>query len=285
MLIPRSAHAVVSSDSAIYALAGTDDRGKPVLEVEIFDGKEWKVETTLAGQGLNAPTASIVGKHLFVVGGFTAVTNVPTDEVQIYDLQTRQWSMAKPLRDPRGGQAAVVLNNKIHVFGGGNTVSTIADHSEYDPATNTWRDLAPLPRAEGSPAAVVADGKIYVIGGRSGFSDFGNVYIYDPGTDAWSSGPSIEPRGTAGAVPYCGGIYLFGGESQAERKNLDSVLRLDLERNVWDSVTAMPTARKFARAVLFRDSVYVVGGSTVLANSHSPIGTASVQRFTQPGCA
>jgi len=41
MLIPRSAHAVVGSDSAIYALAGTDDHGKPVLEVEIFDGKEW----------------------------------------------------------------------------------------------------------------------------------------------------------------------------------------------------------------------------------------------------
>src|SRR4030095_14308069 len=28
LLIPRSAHAVVSSDAAIYALAGTDDHGK-----------------------------------------------------------------------------------------------------------------------------------------------------------------------------------------------------------------------------------------------------------------
>ena|SRR5689334_3189378 len=98
------------------------------------------------------------------------------------------------------------------------------------------------------------------------------------------NGSSIEPRGTAGAVLYCGGIYLFGGESQAERKNLDSVLRLDLERSVWESVTPMPLARKFARAVLFMNSVYIVGGSTVPANSHSPIGTASVERFTQPGC-
>jgi N-acetylneuraminic acid mutarotase len=284
LLIPRSAHAVVSSDAAIYALAGTDDHGKPVLEVEIFDGTEWKVETTLPGRGLNAPTASIVGQHLYVVGGFTAVTNVPTDEVQIYDLQTQQWSMAKPLPNPRGGHAAVVLNDKIHVLGGGNSVSTIADHSEYDPATNTWKELAPLPRAEGSPAAIVVAGKIYVIGGRSCSSDFGDVYIYDPETDTWSTGPSIEPRGTAGAVAYCGGIYLFG-ESQADRKNLDSVLRLDVERNLWESVTAMPTARKFARAVLFMNSVYIVGGSTVLANSHSPIGTATVERFTQPGCS
>jgi N-acetylneuraminic acid mutarotase len=168
------------------------------------------------------------------------------------------------------------------VFGGGNSVSTIADHSEYDPVTDTWRELAPLPRAEGSPAAVVFEGRIYVIGGRSGNSDFGDVY--DPVTDSWSTGPSIEPRGTAGAVAYCGGIYLFGGESQAERRNLDSVLRLDLERNVWESVSPMPTARKSARAVLFMDSVYIVGGSTELANSHSPIGTASVECFTLLDC-
>lgn len=285
MLTARSAHAVANSDSAIYALAGTDDRGKPVLEVEVFDGKEWKKETTLPGRGLNAPTASIMGQQLYVVGGFTAVTNVPTDEVQVYDFRTQQWSMASPLPNPRGGHAAVVLDDKIHVFGGGNSVSTISDHSEYDPATNTWRELAPLPRAEGSPAAVVVAGKIYVIGGRSGFSDFGDVYIHDPETDSWSTGPSIEPRGTAGAVAYCEGIYLFGGESQAERKNLASVLRLDLGKNVWESVTPMPIARKFARAVLFMDSVYIVGGSTVPANSHSPIGTVSVERFTQPGCS
>src|SRR5689334_10976418 len=65
MLIPRSAHAVASSDSTIYALAGTDDSGKPVLEVEAFDGKQWKTETTLPGEGLNAPTASMVGHRLY----------------------------------------------------------------------------------------------------------------------------------------------------------------------------------------------------------------------------
>ena len=284
MLIPRSAHAVVSSDSAIYALAGTDDHGKPVLDVEKFDSNHWTLETILPGSGLNATSASIAADRLYVVGGFVAVSNAPTADVHVYDLQTQQWSMASPLPNPRGGHAAVVLDNNIHVLGGGNSASTIADHSEYDPKTDTWTELTPLPRAEGSPAAVVVGEKIYAIGGRSGFSDFGDIYIYDPVTDIWSSGPSIEPRGTAGAVVYCGGIYVFGGESQADRKNLDSVLRLGLERNVWASVNAMPSARKFARAVLFMNSVYIVGGSTVPASSHSPVGTTSVMRFTKPGC-
>jgi len=285
MLVARSAHAVASSDSAIYALAGTDEHGKPVLEVEAFDGTGWKVETTLPGEGLNAPTASIIGNSLYVVGGFTAVSNQPTGEVQVYDLKTHQWGQASPLPNPRGGHAAVVLDGKIHLFGGGNSVSTLADHSEYDPGSNTWRDLNPVPRSEGSPAAVSVDGKIYVIGGRSGFSDFGDVYIYDPKSDSWSIGPSIEPRGTLGAVFYCGGIYLFGGESQSQEKNLDEALRLDLQRNVWESITPMPAARKFVRAVTFMDSVYIVGGSTVLADSHSPIGTKSVLQFKQTDCS
>ena len=284
MLSPRSAHAVVASASSIYALAGTNDKGKPVLDVESFDGEQWSAETTLPGQGLNATAASIVGDKLYVLGGFKVVSNQPTDEVQVYDLQTKQWSLASPMPNPRGGHAAVVLDGRIHLIGGGNSVSTIADHSEYDAAADKWRELAPLPRAEGSPAAVVVDGKIYAIGGRSGFSDFGDVYIYDPATDMWSTGPSIEPRGTAGAVFYCGGIYLFGGESQSQRKNLDDVLRLDLERNVWETVTSMPDARNFARAVLFMESVYIVGGSTIPANSHASIGTASVLKFNPAGC-
>lgn len=284
MLTARSAHAVTHSDSAIYALAGTDDHGKPILDVESFDGTQWLKEATLPGEGLNAPTASIVENKLYVIGGFLAISNSPTDEVRVYDLQSHEWTNAIRLPSPRGGHVAVVLDGRIHVFGGGNSVSTLNDHSEYDPATDTWRDLAPLPRSEGSPAAVAVNGKIYVIGGRSGFSDFGDVYIYDPQTDTYATGPSIEPHGTAGAVYYCGGIYLFGGESQAQRRNMEEVWRLDLERNVWESVTAMPIARKFARAVVFKDAVYIVGGSVVPANSHSPIGSNSVLRFTQPDC-
>jgi hypothetical protein len=104
MLFPRSAHAVVPSETKIFALAGTDNQGRPMLDVETFDGNQWSVETTLPGRGLNAPTASIIGDWLYVVGGFTAVTNIPTDEVQVYDLQSRQWSMVSPLPNCSAGR-------------------------------------------------------------------------------------------------------------------------------------------------------------------------------------
>jgi N-acetylneuraminic acid mutarotase len=279
MLHARSAHAVVSTPGAIYAIGGTGVGGAPVLSVERFDGTRWSDETTLPGEGLNAPAAVAIGSRIYVIGGFKTVTNVPATEVLVYDLASHMWSKAAPLPEPRGGHAAAVLAGKIHVIGGGNSRSTLADHSEFDPASNSWVERTPLPRSEGSPAAVVFNGKLYAIGGRSGGSDFGNVYIYDPATDRWGEGPPIEPRGTAGAAAYCGKIYVFGGESQAKNTVLSDVLRLDSTSAVWQTAQPMPTARNYARAALLGGSVYLIGGNPVVAMSHSAVGSTLVERF------
>jgi N-acetylneuraminic acid mutarotase len=278
----RAAHAVVSTKSAIYALAGTGPDG-PVLEVERFDGRQWRRETLLPGNGLNAPAAAVLKDRIYLIGGFNMTTNVPSSEVLVYDLGRKSWTSAAPLPAPRGGHAAAVLEGRIHVVGGGNSRSTIADHSVYDAKSNEWRDLAPLPRSEGSPALVAYRGRLYAIGGRSGGSDFGDVYIYDPATDHWSAGPPIEPRGTAGAVVYCGSIHLFGGESQATNSSLGEVFRLDAQRGVWNELEPMPHARNFARSVLFKASVYVVGGSPTAGSSHASAGSRIVESYST-GC-
>jgi Uncharacterized protein conserved in bacteria len=279
MRYARAAHAVVASPTAVYALAGTGAGGAPVLPVERFDGSTWQVETTLPGAGLNAPAAVLLGGRIYVIGGFNTVTNVPSTHVLVYDLATRRWSDAAPLPATRGGHAAVVLNGRIHVIGGGNSRSTIADHDVYDPATNHWTSAAALPRAEGSPAAVVVAGRLWSIGGRSGSSDFGYVDVYDPLTDRWSAGPPIEPRGTAGAVRYCGATYLIGGESRARAQSLAEVLRLDDGASAWRIAPPLPTARNFARAVFLRDRIYVVGGSPAPGRSHASEGSAVVESF------
>lgn len=275
----RAAHAVVAGADSIYALAGTGAGGRPVLEVERFDGTRWLTESTLPGAGLNATAAAIVGDRIYVIGGFDTSTNVPVARVHVYDVRTRAWSMASPLPRPRGGHGSVVLDGRIHVFGGGNSASTIADHSVYDTGTDAWTDLAPLPRAEGSFAIVVHAGSIHAIGGRSGAADFGDVYVYDAARNAWHDGSSIEPRGTAGAVDYCGQIHLFGGESQARAASLATVERLDDATRRWQPLPPLPTARNFARAVVFKGAVFVVGGSPDAGNSHGSSGSALVERY------
>jgi N-acetylneuraminic acid mutarotase len=282
MLESRAAHAVVATADAVFALAGTGKGGRPVLEVERFDGREWSRETVLPGAGLNAAAAVALAGRIYLIGGFDTTTNVPTARVRVYDLQTRRWSEVAPLPQARGGHAAAVLDGKIHVVGGGNSERTLADHSVYDPVADRWTEKAPLPRSMGSPAAVVHQGALYSIGGRSGYDDFGDVWRYDAAGDRWIAQPSIPPRGTAGAVSVCNSIVVFGGESQPRRAVLADVLRFDPGQGRWTPLTPMPTPRNFARAVVFDSAVLVVGGSLVPGSSHASAGSTVVERFDPP---
>lgn len=275
----RAAHAVAATADAIHVLAGTGSDGRPVLTVDRFDGKGWTTAGKLPGEGLNAPAAAAIGATVYLVGGFGTTTNLPTTAVHRYDTKTTAWTQAAPLPAPRGGHAAAVLNGRIHVIGGGNSQSTIDDHSVYDPATDTWSERARLPRSMGSPAAVVVNGRLYSIGGRSGANDFGDVHIYDPKTDTWTPGPAIAPRGTGGAALVERAIYYFGGESQAAKTVLGEVLRLDRGAANWSAAAPMPTPRNFARTVVFRGAVYVIGGSTEYGSSHASRGSTVVERF------
>ena len=273
----RAAHAVVAMGDALYALAGTGDGGTPVREVERFDGTAWRDVALLPDAGLNAPAAVALDGRIYVIGGFETVTNVPTSRVRVFTPATGQWREVAPLPAPRGGHAAAVLDGRIHVIGGGNSQRTLADHDVYDPVADRWTAATPLPRAEGSPAAVTWNGRLYAIGGRSGERDFGAVDIYDPATRAWIAGPALSPRGTAGAVVYCGAVHVLGGESQAARASLGDVLRLDT--GGWRALASMPTPRNFARAVVLGDAIYVVGGSPTPEASHAGHGSPVVERF------
>lgn len=276
----RAAHAVVSTESAIYAIAGTGGKGGgPVLAVERFDGRRWTDETTMPGEGLNAPAAVVLDGRIYVIGGFKTVTNMPADEVNTYDPKSKTWDKALQMPAPRGGHAAAVLNGLIHVVGGGNSKSTLSDHLVFDPSNNKWSTKSPLPQAMGSPALVAFDGRLYSIGGRSGPRDFSDVFIYDPAMDKWIPGPPIKPRATIGAVVYRKSIYIFGGESQADHAVLSDSLRLSPDKTTWQPIAPMPTPRSFARAVLFRDGIYVVGGSPAPQTSHAPEGIARVERL------
>ena len=132
LLRARSAHGVVVAAGALYAVGGTGEDGKPITEVERFDGAGWLDVTVLPGGGVNAPSVAAVDGRIYVIGGFTGTSSRPTDEVWVYDVASATWSTAAALPTASGGHAATVLDNKIHVIGGGTARSTISDHVVYD---------------------------------------------------------------------------------------------------------------------------------------------------------
>lgn len=276
---PRAALTLVANDDAIFVVGGTTPEGA-TTDIDRFDGRAWARETTLPGGGLNAAAAALVGDRLYVLGGFVAATNRPTDRVHVYDLTTKAWSEAAPLPSPRGGFRAIVLDGRIHVLGGGNDRTTLADHDVYDPATDTWSARAPLPTPRGNPALAFLDGRLYAIGGGSGGHDFGETWLYDPRRDAWTPGPPVTPRVAAAAATWRGSVVLLGGERQEHREVLATAERLAPGAPAWSSLPPMPTARSYTSAVVWRGDVWVAGGATRALQPHTAAGTATVERLT-----
>ena len=71
-----------------------------------------------------------------------------------------------------------------------------------------------------------------------------------------------------------------GGESQARFKTLRDAYRLTSGATSWTRVAPLPKARNYARAVVFRKAVYIVGGSRTPGDSHGAYGSRLVDRFT-----
>jgi N-acetylneuraminic acid mutarotase len=80
-------------------------------------------------------------------------------------------------------------------------------------------------------------------------------------------------------VVWKGSIYVFGGESQARSRVLADVFRLAPGASSWQRVSRLPTPRNYARSVVYRDRIYVVGGSKVAGDVHAARGSRTVEWF------
>ena len=269
---PRASLAAVSNGNVMFALGGAWP------EVLRLDGNAWVTETNVP-ELLNAPAAAMVGNEIVLIGGFLGSGNVPTDRVRIYNTVTKTWREGERMPTARGGIQAVVLDNRIHVIGGGNQVQTLDAHEVFDLATGTWSSRAALPTSRGNPALAVFGGRIYAIGGGSGGQPFSNVDIYDPATNTWSAGPQISAaRVAARALVYRDRLYVFGGE-QSTGSALSDVKRLNAAGTAWETMSRMPTGRSYAGAAVFNDAVYIIGGSMQAPTTHSAGGSATVESF------
>jgi len=167
----------------------------------------------------------------------------------------------QPMNDARiGPGAAMGIDGKIYVFGGGFPGGILASVECYDPATDTWSYRAPMPGPRAwLRAATAPDGTIYTFGGSTDSGPSTEVWAYDPGTDTWDTTvPQMPtPRRDVVAVTGADGlIYVFGGYP-----NYNTVEAFDPVNKTWHTKAPMPTGRWCAGGALGPDGkIYIVGG-------------------------
>jgi hypothetical protein len=162
--------------------------------------------------------AAVIGDRLYVAGGATEYgpdLPAPMASLEVYDLNTGEWSEGPDMPTPRHHFGLVALDGKLYAVGGRDADDFAIDTVErFDPATGRWETLPPLPQAAGGLAVAATDGEVYAIGGGDDGLGWvtGATWAFDPEVGQWRRAADLEfPRHGLGVATIDGRIYTFGG--------------------------------------------------------------------------
>ena len=179
---------------------------------------------------------------LYVAGGISSSTGIPTNSFHVYSEATGLWEELPPMLHACVRAASGVIGSELFIADGeGLTTLQI-----YDIATRTWRVGAP-PQGWSNPGSgarktkgVVVDGKLFLFSSR-----LESPLVYDPQSNTWSEEavPEIHGSSVLHACAHEGRVVVFlwngkaferaaGGSwslytrAEAYRCNIDGTRRL-----------------------------------------------------------
>ena len=167
-----------------------------------------------------------------------------------------EWSLCQPLPENMVDGHAVVIGE--FVYAGGGTNGDVV--YKYHIKNNNW---ATLPKANRQKFAMVCyNSQLILIGGKSLRAEYCNsLLVWDEQTHMWTDG-LYPPMGTArmqpAALSHKEHIIVAGGKN-ALLTSLDSVEVFD--GSEWYFVAPLPVKIHSAKAALFEDKLYLMGGN------------------------
>jgi len=227
MLTKRGSISTCVVNGKIYAIGGTSfgiihlalEEYDPILDI-------WRKKADMPTPRWAFSAASVNGK-VYVFGGATGFLNMgdasypanPIASVEEYDPATDTWTKKGDMPLVIGGSAAVTIDGKMYVMGGGDNPQkpVFSMLWEYDPVADEWTKKADMPTPRGCLTAAVVNGRIFAIGGTKSAAEqimYSTVEEYDPVTDTWTTKADMPTaRATMGADTVNDKIYVVGGST------------------------------------------------------------------------
>jgi CubicO group peptidase (beta-lactamase class C family) len=273
---PREECAFVRCGDRFYLLGG---RG--IKPVDIFDP-----EKQTWSQGAPPPMeihhfqAVVWENRIYVACAMTGLypRETAVGEILIYDPRVDLWSSggAIPPARRRGSAGAVVHDGKLYLICGiinGHTDGWVNWCDRYDFQNGQWTVLPDAPRTRDHFEAAIVGEKIYGAGGRRTSAVTKQVFdltipgvdVYDCGTMSWATLPVGSnlplPRAGTAAIAVGEEVFVFGGESMAQKPAHAEVQALDTRSGQWRSLPPLVQGRHGTGVVFFDGAFYTCAGS------------------------
>lgn len=169
-----------------------------------------------------------------------------------YDIQTNSWSFVSSMLAVRSTAGVAVLEDRLYVVGGRDSLSCLNSGEFYDPHTNKWSPMPPMSVGRGGLGVTALHGKLYAVGGHDSLQPLDSVEVFDPRTNQWTL---IEPmknlRDAVAITSFGNKLFAIGGFNGSSY--LDSVEHYDPETGEWVSSPSIQAGRAGAAVVVLPD--------------------------------
>ncbi len=219
--------------------------------------------------------SSAYNNKLYVYGGFT--TNEQNtgpgqylNTLRIYDIASDTWSDGPNFGGPRAFHNAVVLGNRMYVFGGKDSANTYYQNFfAFNFLNNSWETISSLvpvpPRIWFSMSTYPATNSIYLFGGSGNDAlPRADLWQYNLSSGQWTRGPDAPfgPRYGHGSAVFNNYLFIMYGSTQQD------VRIYDLSQNQWigDSYSdpfyldSGGPREGFGNPQVYNNKIYVYGG-------------------------
>ncbi|GAB3929367.1 hypothetical protein GCM10028804_37850 [Larkinella terrae] len=221
---------VFTLNGKLYVLGGTDETKSPKVELNDL----WEYDPTQDKWSQKAALPVTNGFQvdytlpIFSIGGkaYTMITllagaKITTSTMYVYDPAADKWTPKGQVPFIGNYRAAMVLNGKGYVVGGGYSItgsntSTFLELSkavwEYEPTSDKWTKKKDFPgEARYRAFGTAYNGKGYLMGGNAdNRGNLSDLWEYDAAADAWTQKASAPSEIQGGS--YSGQSYLVNGQ-------------------------------------------------------------------------
>ena len=223
---------------------------------------QWS-HTQLPTFTIRAGIATLDNK-VYIAGGGRLSTVQARATVDIYDLNTQEWTHDK-LSVAREIISGVSCGSKV-IFAGGYDFDKLVPFSDvdvYDTITKKWTTLQlSVPRF--GIGTFSYENQVMFAGGLNGFDPatqkfYSLVEIYNFDTQKWTTTSLSEAKTAFGAAVSGSNIYIVGGLTQGSVSNKIEIY--DFKTGEW-SLKTLPVAHGWVSAVAIGNKLIIAGGIT-----------------------